>query len=425
MRYPIDHTLTLPYGSAELSFTLPAANLAGVFTPQPVPEAPQPRAAVARALDNPLDLPPLTELIRPGGRVAILVDDHTRATPAGLILPPLLERLHQAGARAQDVLIMVTHGTHRLSTPEELQAKLGEAICAQYQVEQHVCTDTANQVFVGLTGRGTPVWVNRRVASAAYRIGIGHVGPSPYAGYSGGYKLIVPGVAALDTINANHSLVPLGLRQHGRTDLPCRQDLEEAAALVGLDFLVDVVLSQDEKIVAVFAGKAESVFRHGLELARQVYEVPCPAQVDVAITSASPYDLDLYQAVRAVEYADAVVRPGGAILLAAACPDGTGGEDFYRLLAGEHQRPEDFLRAVARRDGLVTFSVLGYALARIKSEKKLSVLTAGIPPGQLQAMGFSRPDSLQSGVAALLAEYGPGAQVAVFPKGASTIPVTA
>jgi len=402
---------------------MPEANLTGVYSPQPIAPCADPAAEIGRALAHPLDTPPLSEMVQPHESVVILVDDHTRATPAAQILPPLLDQLRAGGVQDEDVTILIAHGTHRLSTDEEVRRKVGEDVYGRFRIEQHQCTDEQSQVYLGLTSRGTPVWVNRLVVEADRCLGIGHIGPSPYAGYSGGSKLIVPGVASLDTINANHSLVALGFRRPGRADLPCRLDIEEAAALVKLDMVVDVVLSQDERIVRAFAGTPGRVFQEGLALARQVYEVACPGGMDVAITSGYPYDLDLYQAVRAIEYADTVVRQGGSILLVAACPHGVGGEEFYHLMADRSKRPDDFLRDVVRRQGKVTFSVLGYVLARIKSEKKLCIVTRGIPDGELEAMGFRHPASLEAGVDALLREHGPQARVAVFPMGSSTIPV--
>jgi nickel-dependent lactate racemase len=419
--------IQLPYGTSSVSLRLPERQLAGVFLPQSVPVCPDPAAEIRRALARPLDLPPLEEIVKPGETVVILLDDHTRATPAALILPPLLETLETAGVRLADITLLITHGTHRLSSETEVRRKVGETIYGRLRIEQHRCEDVASQVYLGLTGRGTPVWVNRLAVETDRLIGIGHVGPSPYAGYSGGRKLIVPGVAALDTINASHSHVPLGFRQYGRADVPCRLDLQEAGALVKMDLVIDVVLSQDERIVRAFAGTPECVFAEGLTLAKQVSEVPFPGQVDgpadIAITSGAPYDIDLYQAVRAVEYADPVVREGGAIFLIAACPDGAGGEDFYTLMADRNKKPDDYLRAVVRRDGRVTFSVLGYALSRIKAEKKLHIFCAGLSAQELDAMGFHNHVSPQAGVDALLSEYGPQARVAVFPQGSTTIPV--
>lgn len=193
--------------------------------------------------------------------------------------------------------------------------------------------------------------------------------------------------------------------------------------MVGMDFVLDVVLGREERLVRAFAGSADRVFREGVELARRVYEVACEGEVDVAITAAYPYDQDLYQAVRAVEYADGIVRQGGSILLVAACPDGVGGDDFFRLMADDTRPPDAYLRDMVRRDGLVTFAVLGYNLARIKAEKELYIFTEGIPAPALEAMGFRPLPSLQTGVEKLLGVHGEGVRIAVFPEGSSTIPV--
>ncbi|MEA3374806.1 MAG: nickel-dependent lactate racemase [Chloroflexota bacterium] len=412
----------LPYGAQEVTGYVPEANLEGIYVPQTVEPCSDPVAEIRRTLAQPLDTPPLSDLVQPGERVVVLVDDHTRTTPAAQILPLVLHSLRSGGIDDDDVTILITHGTHRLSTEEEVRRKVGDQIYGRFPIAQHRCTDEQNQVYVGLTGRGTPVWLNRLVVEADRCIGIGHVGPSPYAGYSGGSKLILPGVAALDTINANHSFVALGFRQPGRVDVPCRLDIQEAGALFPMDMVLDVVLCQDDRIARAFAGTPDRVFQQGLAFARRVYEVACPKGLDIALTAGYPYDIDLYQAVRAVEYADAVVREGGSILLVAACPEGVGGDDFCRLMAGQDRGPDDYLRDVVRRNGKVTFSVLGYCLTRIQMEKDLYIVTDGISDGDLVAMGWHHPPSLQQAVDRLLGEYGPQARVGVFPLGSATIP---
>ncbi len=417
-----EREIELSYGASMLRVRLPEANLVGVYAPSFPPACPDPVAEVGRALAHPLGTPPLSEIVGPGENVVVLIDNHTRSTPTALILPLVIEELRRGGVRDEDITILIAHGTHRFSTEEEVRRKVGEEIYGRFRIVQHDCTDEAVQAYVGLTSRGTPVWVNRLVVEADRRVGIGHIGPSDYAGYSGGGKLILPGAASLDTINANHSLVPLGFRQPGRVDLPCRLDLDEAAEMVGLDFVLDVVLCQGGELARAFAGSPTRVFREGVALARQVYEVDCE-EVDIAITTAYPYDMDLYQGTRAVEYADVVVRPGGSILLVAACPDGVGGEDFFRLMADDTKRPDDFLRDMVRREGKVTFAVLGYNLARAKAEKRLYIVTEGVPASALEAMGFHPLPSLQAGVETLLGIYGEQARVGVFPMGSSTVPV--
>lgn len=419
----LDRVVELRYGDRKLELRLPEANLAGVFAPQPVEPCADLPAQVRRALAEPLDSLPLSELPRPGEKVVILLEDHTRPTPTADLLPHVLEALGRGGVRDADITLMITHGTHRLSTEQEVERIVGAEPYRRLRIVQHRCDEPENQVYMGLTSRGTPVWVNRLVVEADRRIGIGYIGPSPYAGYSGGWKLIVPGVAALDTINANHSMVPLGFRRAGCVELPTRLDIEEAAAMVGMDLVLDVVLCQDEHVAQAFAGTPDAVFHAGLALSRRVYEVRCPGALDIAIAAGYPYDLDLYQAVRAVEYSDAVVRAGGSIVLVAACPDGAGGEDFYRLMSEPSTKPDDFLRAVVRRNGMVTFSVLGYCLARIKQEKNLYLVSEGIAEGDAAAMGLRPLNALQQGVDDLLWEYGPNARAAVFPMGSSTIPI--
>lgn len=415
-------TIHLPYGGDRVPVSIPEDSLADVFKPQEANACADLVSEIRRALSEPLGTPPLSEMVQRGETVVILVDDHTRTTPAADILPLVLESLHQGGIRDGDITILVTHGTHRLSTEEEVRRKVGTDVYERYRIRQHRCEDEDNQVYVGLTSRGTPVWVNRLVIEADRCLGIGHIGPSPYAGYSGGKKLILPGVAALDTINANHSLVASGFRRPGRVDVPCRLDIQEAGDLVPMDLVLDVVLCQDHAVAHAVAGAPDEVFRQGVALARHVYEVPCHAALDIAVTAAYPYDIDLYQAVRAVEYADAVVREGGSILLVAACPEGIGGDDFFHLMADREKQADDYLRDVARRNGKVTFSVLGYCLARIREEKELTIVTEGIDGERLTAMGWEQAESLQEAVDELIKVHGPQGRVGVFPMGSSTIP---
>jgi lactate racemase len=419
----LKHEFYIPYGSGKVSAQIPEENLAGVFQSKAIPGCDQLGQEIVSALAHPLDTPPIPDLVSTGEKVVILVDDHTRTTPADLILPAMLEELHKGGIREQDITIMITHGTHRFSTEEEVRKKVGNQIYGRIRIVQHDCTDEQNQVFVGVTSNGTPVWINRLVIETDRCLGIGHIGPSPYAGYSGGVKLIVPGVAALDTINTNHSLVVLGFREFGRTDLPCRVDIEEAASFVKLDLVVNVILSQAEEVVSVLAGTPRCVYQEGVTKAKTIYEVACSGNYDIAIAGAYPYDIDLYQAVRAVEYAEAAVRQGGSILLVSACPSGPGEGEFYQLMADRQKKSEDFLRDVVRRNGKVTFNVLGYALQRIKSEKVLYLLTDGIPKDQVEEMGFRQVSTLQEGVDELIKRYGRQAKVAVFPHGSTTIPL--
>jgi len=419
--FQLDTSLQLKFGNSTVSCSLPSANLLGVFEPSAIPPLSNVIEDLRKALRHPYSRPPLEQMVNGQDQILILIDDHTRSTPTALILPEVLHILQNAGVPKQNITIMITHGTHRLSTDEEVKHKVGKEIYQQFRIVQHRCDDEENQVFLGITQRGTPVWINRLVVEADKRIGIGHIGPSPYAGYSGGLKLIVPGVAALDTINANHSMVPLGFRKPGATDSPTRQDIDEAAAMIGMDFVIDVVLDREERVIKSFAGDPKIVYQNGVALAKQVFEVTLPQQVDIAITAAFPYDLDLYQGVRAVEYADAVVKPEGSILLVAALPEGWGDVEFHQLMRDRTKTAQHFLRDITRRNGKVTFNVLGYNLAKIKQEKHLAIYTQGISASELTEAGFNYINNLQQGIEELLEKHGTNSKIAVFPVGSATV----
>ncbi|HEX9013341.1 MAG TPA: nickel-dependent lactate racemase [Anaerolineaceae bacterium] len=416
------HRIQVPFGAAQIAFELPPGIETHVLPPRPVAPSADPHAEIERALESPLGSPRIEDVVRAGDRATVLVDDYTRATPAALVLPHLLERIRRCGVPDDAITLLVSTGTHRPMREEELCQKVGGAVFRRYETVQHDCLDRESQVFLGLTSRGTPVWVNRRAVETDHLFGIGHIDPSDYAGYAGGRKLIVPGVAALETVDANHALAALSFRRYGDIRLACRQDIDEAGALVPAALFINLVLCQDGQIARAFAGAPEEIHPRGVELARQVYEVDCPGPVDFCVASAYPYDVDFYQAIRAVEYADLIVRPGGSILLAAPCPEGIGSQEFFRLLSGAEHSPADFLRRVARREGKVTYNVLGYFLARILEEKEVYGYLPGVPPAEAEAMGIHPVETLQGGIEQLLARHGPRARAAVMPVGSATIP---
>ena len=415
-------TIPLPFREQQLTFQVSEENLVGVLGPHPVPACPDPIIEIRRALDHPIGTLPIEQIVQTGEKVLILVDDYTRDTPVKLIFPLVLERLKSCNVRDQDITLLVSTGTHRPCSESELREKLGEALYGRFRIEQHDCNDQNSQVYLGLTSRATPVWVNHLLLENQRIFGIGHIDPSDYAGYAGGWKLIVPGVAALETVDANHTLAALSFRHYGSVDLPCRQDIDEAGSKVRVDQFINVVLCQDGQIAQAFAGTPAQVHPAGVALAKQVYEVDCPGLVDIAVVSAYPYDVDFYQAMRAIEYADLIVRPGGSILAVAPCPDGMGSQAFYGLLSEPGLKPDDFLRNIARRNGKVTYNVLGYFLAQIRAEKRLYAYMPGVPALELESIGIHKVEDFQAGVNSILQAYGPQARLAVLPVGSATIP---
>jgi len=417
----VEH-INLPFGKESLDLRVPADVLAGVLWPKPARALPDAELEIDRVLDKPLGCPTIEEIVHPCDRVLIVIDDYTRATPVQLVLPHLLERIQRGGVQDEQITLLIATGTHRPCTPQELLEKIGQAALERFTVVQHDCMDRGQMTFLGLTHFGTPVWVNRLVMASDRVFGIGHIDPSDFAGYAGGWKLIVPGAAALETINNNHALAPFGFRSYGQTDLPCRLDIDEAGRMTRMHLVVNLILCQDGQIAGVFAGKPDPVHKAGVCLAREIYEVTCPRPVDIMVASGSPYDMDFYQAIRAIEYADLVTRPGGAIVLAAPCPDGLGSEEFFHLLANPGKGADVFLGNIALRKGKVTYNVLGYFLARVRAEKRIYAFTPGVPAAELETIGLTPVVSLQDCVERLLQLYGPNPSLAVLPVGGATIP---
>jgi lactate racemase len=395
------------------------------YRPSGVPPLADMSGALQHALAQPSGAPPLKELAHPAAKILILVDDHTRSTPCALVLPAILRELESAGVPKDHITILVAHGTHRLSTAQELRNKLGSAVFKQYRVWQQSTKAKERYAFVGKTSWGTPIWIFDEILRADIRIAIGQVAPNPYSGYSGGGKMLVPGAAALETIDANHSLVPLGFRRPGDLSVPARLDIDEAAAKIGLDFLVNIVMNGQKEIAGIFCGKMPSAFQAGYQLARKVYEVDIKQMLDFALVSSSPYDIDFYQATRAIEYADNTVKSGGSILLIADCPGGIGSREMRQCLSAQRKEPEDYLDRISKRKGTVTTNALGYNLARIKKEKDIYVLSRHLPEDILKKAGFMMKPSLPEALQEFVQRYGHDAAGGYFPYGAMTVPILA
>jgi nickel-dependent lactate racemase len=315
-------TFDLACGKGTVSIDVPEAHLAGVLEGRSMP-----RVALRHAFDEawaqPIGMGDPAELLQPGERLTIVVNDHSRPTPTRDLLPLLWERI---GGRvdADDVTVLVATGTHRASTDEELDAMLGE-LRHHFHVVVHDCD--RDVVEVGRSTRGTPIVVHRAVVEADRVASIGRIGMHYYAGYSGGRKNILPGVAGRATIESNHAMMSdarsAACSYEGN---PISEEMVEAAQMVGLDFIVDVILADDGSVAKVVVGEPEAAHAAGRAFWDDHAKVPFDAPYDVVIASAGghPKDINLYQAYKAQFNAMRAVRDGGILFLIAACRDGIG-----------------------------------------------------------------------------------------------------
>jgi nickel-dependent lactate racemase len=335
----------VPYDTGELTFNLPEGfGEPLVVQHQPLPPLSDVESSIRSALRNPEGCASLHELASPGHRVFVVVTDMTRPCPDQLLVPPLLTELQAAGVDRKDITLLVGVGMHRASTTEEKIAKLGEEVVSRYEVLDSDPLDQSRLVDLGLTSAGIPAVVNREACEADLLIATGVVEPHLYAGYSGGRKTVAIGAAGERTIEVTHGPEMLdhpGTRLGVIEGNPFHQAVTEIARKAGLRFILNVMLDEDARVVAVEAGEMEAAFERLVRRARTFYEEGIPRQFDVVIGGVGyPKDVNLYQASRAPTYLffapQSVVKKGGTMIFPARCQEGVGeglGERrFYEIM---------------------------------------------------------------------------------------------
>src|SRR5262249_32512235 len=297
-----------------------------------------PHAALIGGLRAPIGSPPLRDLVRPGQKIAISVCDITRAQPRPQMLRALFEEM--PGIDPRDVTILIATGTHRPNTPDELQLMLGADIVDRgYQIVNHDSRDDASLAHVGETRAGAPIYLNKRWLAADVRITTGFVEPHFFAGFSGGAKMVAPGLAGLKTVLMLHDAKRIGSPNAtwGVIDgNPVQDDIREIARTTGVTFSIDVTLNRDQAITAVFAGELFADHGQACVFSRQSVMCPVDSPFDVVLTTNSGYPLDqnLYQAVKGISAAAQIIKPGGTIVCVAECRDGLPNHGSYgELLA--------------------------------------------------------------------------------------------
>lgn len=322
----------LPYGKTDVCIRIPARNLLGTIEPKERKVAPDAKAEVERALNEPIGTKRLREIAQPENKVAIVVDDATRKVPSETILLPVLTELNLAGVKDENVTVIFGCGTHRAVKPEEAQELLGEEVLKRVKTISHCCSGN-DLVYIGTTKtQGNKVYVNRIFAEADVKVLIGDVNYHYYAGYGGGRKSILPAICGEETIKQNHALL---LSASARTGVlegnPVHVDMTEAARLAKVDFIVNVVENREGEIVRAFAGDFEGAFLEATKLVDEMYRVSVDRRADIVVVSAGghPADINLYQACKGLDNAVDAVKRGGVMVLVAECPEGHGNQVFY------------------------------------------------------------------------------------------------
>ena len=380
-------------------------------------------AAVNSALDAPIASRPLAELAHGKKTAAISVCDITRPAPNRITLPPLLARLHAAGIGKENILILIATGLHRAASKEEVDIIVGPEIAANYRVVSHNARALAEHRFLGETRRGTPVYVDERFVSADLHITLGFVEQHLMLGFSGGRKLIVPGLAAQETIKVIHA--PKFIREPLATEgsiegNPLHEELLECAGMARHDFIVDVALTQDKKIAGVFAGHPVKAHAAGVEFVEKACLEEIDEPADVVITSAAgfPLDLTFYQSVKGITAATHLARPGGRILMVAECAEGMGSAEFagmIRTMGGFAEYLDEVRDQPVEVD---RWQVEKLALAGAQND--VYFYAPGVTKQELGRLGERWFSDLGEAVAAALSGVPAGARVTLVPEGPYT-----
>lgn len=416
--------ICIPYGRGIAAANVTDHRGVDVIEAADVPAAADPLGAVRAALD------------RPSGNfnwgdhasarsVAIAVNDKTRPVPHEELLPPLLERLAALGIPDAAITFYVAVGTHPAMTPDEFPSILPENILRRYRVVSHDAENSTSLVKLGETPAGTPVWSNRAYVQSDFKIVVGNIEPHQFVGFSGGVKTAAIGLAGPSTINGNHSLMTHPASQLGEYDTnPARQDVEAIGQLVGVHLALNAILNQNREIVNVLAGDPRAVMLAGVPLSRQICQVRAAQEYALTIASPGghPKDINLYQAQKGLAHAARITRDGGTIILAAACPEGTGSRHYEEWMVGKRSYAEIFDRF--RAEGFRIGPHKAFQIARDATRVRL-LFCSQMDEGFARALLLNPVADLQTAVDLALRDLPAGERVAVLPHAASTIPYVA
>lgn len=413
----------LPYDKTDVCARIPTRNFLGTIEPKEKPGVPDAKTEILRALNEPIGAKPLSEIVKSGNKVTIVVDDVTRPAPSHILVPPLLEKLNQLGVRDEDITIIFGCGTHRGVKPEEAKQLLGEDVVKRVKTISHDC-HAKDHVSVGTTKKhGTKVCVDKVFAEADVRILTGDIELHYYAGFGGGRKSVLPAVSSAETIQHNHALT---LHPQARTGVlegnPVHEDMVEAARLAKADFILNVVTNTKGEIVQAFAGDLEQAFYEGVKLVEEMYKVSIDQRADIVVASPGghPADIDLYQAYKAIDNALDSVKRGGVIVLVAECPEGYGNEMFYEWMT-KFKELKAVEKEIKRR-----FDLGGYKAYRLlKALEKAQVILVSTMPDYYAVNVFKlrTARALNDALENAFEIAGKNAKVWAIPHGHVTLPI--
>jgi len=423
------------YGNSVIDLRLPEENLK-VIREKPFPGLKDPEKAVLDAIENPIGTEPLGKLLSPGDKISIIVDDLTRDTPVSTVFPLLLNKLRELGVKNRDITVIMATGIHKRQNVEDLVKRIGGRPPEGVKLLVHDPLDKNKLSLIGFTSIGTPVWINEAVVESDFKLGIGSIRPHAEAGFSGGGKIILPGVSAWEAIGKNHILY---ISPKSRTGIvegnPFREDIEECARIAGLNFVVNTVFNAEGEIAGIYAGDPIEAQREGAKTVRFICENRVEEKADILIMGFGPKDETVWQIVGTaftLSTIDCMVKEEGTVLLLASCKDGvyvpfkgihhlnyegllTGTQKFVELLKTSPS-PEELLSLTLR--GEVPYPELGakgVILSRLSQRARLVMVSSNLKPEDVKWFG-ELSWSPQKALEEALKEHGKDAKIIAMPN---------
>lgn len=405
-------------GTSTQVVEVPEKNLIGVLRAKPAPAIASEEEEVRRALREPVGAPPLRQVVRPGEKIAVITSDITRPMPTRKVMPALLDELYAAGVKPEDITLVFALGSHRSQTDEERRRLAGERAWNEIRC---VDCDPDDCVHLGVTSAGTPVDITRVVAEADRRICLGNVEYHYFAGYSGGAKAIMPGCSTRAAIQSNHSMMVRAEAAAGNLKTnPVRRDIEDAAALCGIDYILNVVLGEHKEILRAAAGDVTLAHRELCAFLDKIYLNELPQAADIVLVSqgGAPKDLNLYQTQKALDNARHAVRQGGIIILIGSCREGLGERVFEQWMTTSPS-PEAMIERIGR-----DFQLGGHKAAAIAItlQKAKIFLVSELEDDFVRSIFLTPQPSAQAALEQAFRELGGDASVLAMPFGGSTLP---
>ena len=416
--------IVIPYGSSERVVRIPPENLLSVAAPNPVAPCTDIAGEIRRALAEPIASPPLCEAAKGAQKVVILADDLTRQTPVEKMVPALLDELNLAGVSDEQVIVLIALGTHRPMTQAEIADHFGAEVIRRVKVINNPWQEPAEMVSLGVTANGTPVSVSRVALEADFLVGVGSIYPHHIPGYSGGAKIVQPGITGAETTGATHYLSTRTRRSYlGMVENPVRTEMEQIAVQVGLKAIFNAVLGPTGGLIQAFYGDVVQAHRAGVAASQAVYGVMLPGLADIVIADSHPCDLEFWQAHKSLYPADMAVKDGGTIIVLTPCPEGVSvtHDAMLEFTAQDANSIQQDIDSGIIQD--VVSGALALAWAKVRQRARICLVSDGITPEEARALGFTPYANLDAALSAAFTRHGSQAKVTIFTHTPDTLPL--